>query len=74
MKKTSHLRAANGPGKIIRRILVFDDHPDSLRLILGGPANRQAYRIARDRVSFRDFILPGMAILAALFAMLWPLF
>jgi len=74
VKKTSRLPATNGPVKTIRRILIFDDHPDSLRLILGRPANRHAYRPGADRTSSRNLILPGMAILAALLAMFWPLF
>lgn len=74
IKKTSRLPATTGPVKTIRRILIFDDHPDSLRLILGRPANRRAYRPTWDRASSRNLILPGMAILIALIAMFWPLF
>ena len=74
IKKTSRLPATTGPVKTIRRILIFDDHPDSLRLILGRPANRRAYRPTGDRASSRNLILPGMAILIALIAMFWPLF
>jgi hypothetical protein len=72
MRKTSCLSATNGPVKSIRRILIFDDHPDSLRLIFG-PPGRRAYHTPGDRASWQDFILPGMAILAGLIAMFWPL-
>src|SRR5438132_11579361 len=34
IKKTSRLRSTNGADKKIRRILIFDDHPESLRLVL----------------------------------------
>src|SRR5260370_11431309 len=33
IKKTSRLRSTNGADKNIRRILIFDNHPDSLRLV-----------------------------------------
>ena len=74
MKKTSLLPGTNGKVKSIRHILVFDDHPESLRLILGTPANRSAYRPTGDRVRLKNLILPGMAIIVALLAMFWPLF
>src|SRR5947209_18973251 len=33
IKKTSRLRSTNGVDKKIRRILIFDNHPESLRLV-----------------------------------------
>src|ERR1700737_4920038 len=33
IKKTSRLPSTNAAGKKIRRILIFDNHPDSLRLV-----------------------------------------
>src|SRR5437667_7376045 len=33
IKKTSRLRSTNGADKKIRRILIFDNHPESLRLV-----------------------------------------
>src|ERR1700722_2767920 len=35
VRKTSRLRSTSAAGKKIRRILIFDNHPDSLRLIFG---------------------------------------
>jgi hypothetical protein len=74
IKQVRRLESTTGAHKNIRRILIFDDHPDSLRLILGSPANRQADRAARGRASSRHLILPGIAIIVALLGMFWPLF
>jgi hypothetical protein len=50
-------------GKTIRRIVIFDNHPDSLRLILGSGVRLDS----NDTASRRDKI----AMLVA--AVLWPL-
>jgi hypothetical protein len=73
VRRTSRLTETNGPVKIVRRILVFDDHPDSLRLVLGNSAVPQAYPSSGDRDILWDFILPGIAILVGVIAMLWLL-
>src|SRR4051812_10802747 len=39
VRQANRLSVNNAQGKTIRRILVFDDHPDSLRLILGDSAD-----------------------------------
>src|SRR5438132_14200651 len=39
IKKTSRLRSTNGVDKKIRRILIFDNHPESLRLVFEGRSN-----------------------------------
>jgi len=74
MRKTSRLPATSGSAKTVRRILIFDDDPVSLRLVFGRPANRPAFRSPEERASLREFILPGIAILVALTAMFLPLF
>jgi hypothetical protein len=74
MEKISRLPATGRSAKTIRRILVFDNHPDSLRLILRRPANRPADRRPEERASLWKFIAPVVAILVALTAMLLPLF
>lgn len=73
-RKTSLLPTTNSQGKRIQRILIFDDHPDSLRLILGPPVKPPIRPAARERASARHFILPGLAIIGAFLAMVWPLF
>ena len=73
MKQTGRLRVTDGSVKTVRRVLIFDDHPDSLRLILGGSANRDPRRTSRGWATLRTFILPGMAALTVLIAIFWPL-
>jgi len=73
MKQTGHLRVTGGSVKTVRRILIFDDHPESLRLILGDSASRDARRTSRGWATLRIFILPGIAALTALTAIFWPL-
>jgi hypothetical protein len=74
MKQTSLLPVADGPVKSVQQILLFDDHPDSLRMIFGGPANWNADDADDDGFSFREFVVPGVAILVGLIAMFLPLF
>jgi len=61
-------------GKTIRRVLVFDNHPDSLRVILesGMDLNSEAGAWSREK---RTSIFCGLIMIAMLAgAMLWPLF
>src|SRR6476620_3238947 len=60
-------------GKVIRRILIFDNHPDSLRLVseqhLTSVVDPATYRHTR-----RSYIILGVALVLALaIGMLWPL-
>ena len=72
--KTSRLPTTEGgPGRQIHRILIFDDHPDSLRLILGGSACAEVSRSAQKRVRARSLILPALALIVALLTMFLPL-
>jgi hypothetical protein len=73
LRRTSRLTETNGPVKIVQRVLMFDDHPDSLRLILGPSADPRPYARSGDRDILWDFILPGIAILVGVIAMLWLL-
>jgi hypothetical protein len=73
MRQTGRLRVTGGSIKTVRRILIFDDHPDSLRLILGGSASRDARHTSGGWATLCIFILPGIAALTALIAMFWPL-
>jgi hypothetical protein len=52
---------------------MFDDHPDSLRLILGPSADPQPCPASGDRDILWDFILPGITILVGVITMLWLL-
>jgi hypothetical protein len=62
-------------GKTIRRILIFDNHPDSLRLVLnsgvnvdsdGAPSQRE-----RRTSIICGFILIAMLVAALLWALYW---
>jgi hypothetical protein len=74
IKKTSRLPARNVAGKKIQRILIFDNHPDSLRLVFAGGANpyvdvARTSRTKRWEIAFLCLLLVGLCI-----AMFWPLF
>ena len=58
----------------MRRILIFDDHPDSLRLVFGGGANPHIDLSAPQRVSSWELVLVSILIMVALIGMFWPLF
>jgi hypothetical protein len=70
--------------KIIRRILIFDNHPDSLRLVYGQNLN-PAVDLATGRVrptgglaaslhtSLLHIVLGLALILVLVLAMFWPL-
>jgi hypothetical protein len=73
VRQTGRLRVTDRSINTVRRILIFDDHPDSLRLILGGSASRNVRRTCGGWATLRIFILPGIALLTALIAMFWPL-
>ena len=61
-------------GKTIRRILLFDNHPDSLRLILKPGANLDSDDEAKFRRERRTAIICGSILIAMLVAaILWAL-
>jgi len=74
IKKTSRLPSTNAAGKKIRRILIFDNHPDSLRLIFGERANPYVDLSVPQRVSSWQLIVVSILTMSALFGMVWPLF
>ncbi len=60
-------------GKTIRRIVIFDNHPDSLRLVLGSGVDLES-NDAASRRERRTFIICGLIlILMVVAALLWPL-
>jgi hypothetical protein len=74
IKQTTPLSPPTAADKKIHSILIFDDHPESLRLIFARPANCRAYRSASEIAGSRNLILPGVAILTALIATFWMFF
>src|SRR5260370_5036499 len=74
IKKTSRLPSTNAAGKKIRRILIFDNHPDSLRLVFGERANPYVDLSVPQRVSSWELVLVSILIIIASFGMFWRLF
>jgi len=68
------LPATNAARKRIQHILIFDDHPDSLRLVLGRRVNPRAHLSAPPPASSWEVILVSIVTVGALVAMFWPLF
>src|SRR5437868_2522044 len=70
---TSFLPTTSDAAKNVQHILIFDDHPDSLRLVLGEPAKPYAnHAVARHVTSW--VLLCSILIVGLLIAMFWPLF
>ena len=63
---------ANAAGKKTRRILIFDDHPDSLRLVFGRRPNPHVY-LSAPRVISWELILASIVTIGALIGMFWPI-
>src|ERR1700682_4067905 len=57
IKKTSRLWSKTGAGKKIRRILIFDSHPESLRLVYGPRSNPDVDLSVPQRVSSWELII-----------------
>jgi hypothetical protein len=74
IKQSRRLRSTNGADKKMRRILIFDNHPDTLRLVFGGGANPHGDLSVPPRASSWDLILISILTMGALIGMLWPLF
>jgi hypothetical protein len=74
IKQSSRLTAPNAARKKIRHILIFDDHPDSLRLVFGRRVNPNVHLSAPPPASSWELILVSMLTMGALVAMFWPLF
>jgi hypothetical protein len=74
IKQGTRLGATNTAGKQVRRILIFDDHPDSLRLVFGRRANPQIELSVPSRASSWELILVSVLTMGALIGVFWPLF
>jgi hypothetical protein len=65
--------AAKLKGKAIRHIVIFDNHPDSLRLVLESGVD--SYSDAAARCERRASIICGSILIAIILAaLLWPLY
>src|SRR6266404_2466676 len=74
IEQTRRLPSRNAAAKKIRRILIFDNHPDSLRLVFGRHANPPVDLSLRQRASLWDLILVSMLTIGVLIGMFWPIF
>jgi hypothetical protein len=65
----------SGHDQKIRRVLIFDNHPDSLRLVFG--RHRAVPDVDRflpvRRFNSGEVIVTSVAAIAVLFGILWPL-
>jgi hypothetical protein len=73
IEKTSRLPSTNAAGKKIRRILIFDNHPESLRLVLGHRLHQDVDLSRRQRVNAWELIVVSVVTIAGLVGMFWPL-
>jgi len=69
VKKTSRLPSTSAAGKKIRRILIFDNHPDSLRLVFGRGLNPD--RSAPQRATSWELIIVSVLSIGALISAIW---
>jgi hypothetical protein len=75
LKKICRLTSTDAvAAKRVPWILIFDDHPDSLRLVSGYRAKVGRDPSARPRANPRQPFVAGMLGIGALVGMLWPLF
>jgi hypothetical protein len=74
IKRVSRLPATNTQGKTIQRILIFDDHPASLRLVLGGRTGPRAGWTTPSSAKWWELLLAWMLIAGALLVVLVPFF
>jgi hypothetical protein len=73
VKKTGRLLSANGPDKKVREILIFDNHPDTIRLISRTRPDPYVDLTRSPRVSSKELIIVCLLIVVGLIAMFWPL-
>jgi hypothetical protein len=69
----SHLPATNTQGKTIQRILIFDDHPDSLRLVFGRRTSPQGGWTTPPNAKWWELPLGWILILGVLIITFLPL-
>jgi len=74
IKQTSRLPSTSGAGHKIRRILIFDNHPESLRLVFGRRPHPYVDHSRPQRISLWELLIVSILIVAGLVGMLWPVF
>jgi hypothetical protein len=75
IKKVSWLLATNAGGRKIQRVLIFDNHPDSLRLLSGYRGADSHFHISdRPRTTSWGVALLWILVVGVMMAMFWPLY
>src|SRR5713226_5125718 len=73
IKKISRLPSTNAAGKKIRRILIFDNHPDSLRLVFARRPDPHVDVPVPKRVSSWELIIVCSLTFVGVIGMFWPI-
>jgi hypothetical protein len=73
IKQTSRIPSINAAGRKIRRILIFDNHPESLRLVFGRRPHAFIDLSGPQCVSSWQLIIVSIVTIGALVGMFWPL-
>jgi hypothetical protein len=74
VNQTRQLPGGNPKGQTIQRILIFDDHPDTLRLVLGPDGSAPIVRKPGASTRWWNPILGWTLLLTVLVLMFLPLF
>jgi hypothetical protein len=74
IKEVQRWPATTAAGRKIQRILVFDNHPESLRLLLGSRAKPDVDPSFPPPPSWSEPALFWMLMFSVFTLMLWPLF
>jgi hypothetical protein len=72
--QSQRLPSTDGADKKIQRLLIFDNHPDSLRLIFGRGNPSDAHSTDPPAMTWLEFGLPCVIAVTLLAAIFWPLF
>jgi hypothetical protein len=73
IKQTRLLPATKGEGRKIQRILIFDNHPASLRLVFGSRADSHLHPSDPQRLTSSGVALLWMLVVGLMMAMFWPI-
>jgi hypothetical protein len=74
IKHEGRLHSRTGEGKTVRSILIFDDHPSSIRLVLARDAHPRGGPAAQPTSRWWEPFLGGMLIIGAVLVIFLPLF
>jgi hypothetical protein len=73
IRQTKAMRTTSGSAKKIRRVVIFDNHPATLRLLFGRRTNPRVDLSRPQPASVRELALVWTLVAVLLMAMFWPL-